>query len=175
MAYRDEHEALRARLEATEQRLRVAETELEDAKRRLEAPLLMPSSSSPSSRRVGFPPVESHRAQYGRMAAASGGTLLSLVGIASLLWNLPAAEGLGDLAATVAFAIAFCLAPGGLLLYVSARRPRRAGIVSGGAEAPRARISSRARVHDLASHAAAEDLAEDDAEPPPSLHRKLTR
>jgi hypothetical protein len=37
MSYRDEQEALRARLEATEQRLRITEEELAEAKRRVDA------------------------------------------------------------------------------------------------------------------------------------------
>ncbi len=143
MAYRDEHEALRARLEATEQRLRVAENELADARRELEKPL-EPSSAPPSSRRVGFPQTARHGLQYGRMAAALGGTVLSLLGIASLLWNLPGADGVGDIAATLAAAIAFCLAPGALLLYFSARtRPRRSRVASDAAvEVPRAGMTN---------------------------------
>jgi hypothetical protein len=150
MAYRDEHEALRARLEATEERLRIAEGELAEAKRRLEEPtVLEPSAPPPSTRRVGYPPaaVQAH-AQYGVMAAAVSGTILSLVGIAFLLWNLPGDEGLADIAATLVLAFGFGLAPGGGLLYFSVRTPkrRRSRVAALAPEPPRTRVAPPARV-----------------------------
>ena len=51
MSYRDDQEALRARLDATEERLRIAEEELADANRRADAPRSAPARS----RRVESP------------------------------------------------------------------------------------------------------------------------
>jgi hypothetical protein len=161
MAYRDEQEALLARLEATEQRLRVAENELADAKRRLEEPLvLQPSAPPPSSRRVGYPPVAAAPAQYGVVAAVSG-TVLSVVGIAFLLWNLPGDEGLGDIAATLALAAMFGLLPGAGLLYFSIRRPARRAPLELESEPPRARVAPQARV-EVAADLIPEEAEEDE-------------
>jgi hypothetical protein len=63
MSYRDEHEALRARLDATEQRLRIAEEELADAKRRVDAHV--EKRSAPARwRRIGSPSAPGARRQW---------------------------------------------------------------------------------------------------------------
>src|SRR5437762_4263188 len=100
MTYRDEHEALRARLEATEQRLRETERELAETKRLLEGgtEAILPSEAPPPSRRVGFPDPEPSRSigSVARVLAGAGGVVQTLVGLAFLLWNLPAVDRLLD-------------------------------------------------------------------------------
>ena len=123
MAYRDENQALRARLEATEQRLRVVENELADARCRLEAPLA-PSVPPPESRRVGFPPPKQTQPnQYTAVSAAVSGIVLLLAGSAFLLWNLPADEGAREIVETLFVGVVMAIVPGLLLLRYALRSP----------------------------------------------------
>ena len=126
MAYRDENQALRARLEATEQRLRVVENELADARRRLEeepAPLA-PSVPPRASRRVGYPPPKPTQPnQYAAVSAAVSGIVLLLAGSAFLLWNLPADEGGLEILETMFVGVVMALVPGLLLLRYALRSP----------------------------------------------------
>jgi hypothetical protein len=170
MPYRDDQEALRARLEATEQRLRVAEEELAEAKRRLEEPLAPEPSAPPlsaSSRCVGYPPSARHF-QYDTLAAAVSGTVLSFLGIAFLL---PADEGLADVVKTLFIAIAIALGPLAWFLYSALRRcpDEQRGL---DAEPRSIRIAPRARIEVYPGEDAEDDTAEDDgraASPPRSM------
>jgi hypothetical protein len=166
MTYRDEHEALRARLAATEQRLRETEDELAQAKRRLDEPAsLEPSTPPPASRRVGHPPPAAVDLGMARSFLGAGGVLVALIGLGFVLWNLPAAEHLGDVGAILLFALSIFFVPGGLLVFASLRRPRRAAPVT--AFPLRTRVATAHPAHVGGAedaHAEAEARAEAEAE-----------
>lgn len=165
MTYRDEQEALRARLEATEQRLRETEHELAEVRRRLEEPAVVePSTPPPASRRVGhLPPAPVLDGGMARTLLGAGGLLLSLLGIAFVLWNLPAAEHVADIGGTLLFAFMTLLAPGGLLVFLSLRRPRRA--LHAGVAPLRARIAVPVGEANDADELEEESLADPGEEP----------
>ncbi|MDB4944741.1 MAG: hypothetical protein JWP97_4275 [Labilithrix sp.] len=127
MAYRDEHHALLARLAATEERLRVVEHELAEARRRLHGEALVgPSAPPPGSRRVGYRPTRPAYAAHGPTAAAVLGVVLALFGVAFLLWSFPGEEELGEMLTTLGIAFGVGLAPGGVLVHYALRAPVRA-------------------------------------------------
>lgn len=164
MTYRDEHEALRARLEATEQRLRETEEQLAEARRRLEEPpSLEPSTAPPPSRRVGHPPPARVDPSMMRTMLGAAGLLLALLGLGFVLWNLPAADHLGDVIAILLFAAVLFFTPGGLLVLLSVRPPRRAGHVTPPVLRARVAVSSLPRAAEGEGAAEADEDEDEDA------------
>jgi len=87
---------------------------------------LEPVAPPPASRRVGHPLPPPGDVSVGRSLVGVGGAVLSLMGVGFVLWNLPAADQLGDVAVTLLMAIVLFLGPGGLLVWLSLRSsPRR--------------------------------------------------
>ncbi len=158
MAYRDENDALRARLEATEDRLRETESALVEANRR--ADVAQREARSPRDARAtrdARKPVAAAPSDNEHVYVRSVALFWMWVGVAFVAWQLiqEANHGMRGIAQTVLATLVLFAAPSILVLRRTARaRPARADRSLG-------RTGGRVRVAAPEQHAVAVEPIDD--------------